>query len=271
MRVQRRALDWRMARSDTDSSADLEAGPVRVAMWSGPRNLSTALMRSWGSRADTVVTDEPLYAVYLAGTGLDHPGRNDVLEAQPTDWPTATSRLAGPVPTGAGVWYQKHMAHHLLPTVGREWLDHGFRHAFLIRDPAAVLVSLDRVTPNPTLTDTGLLQQAELFARVADLEGEPPPVIDSADVLRDPEGTLRALCAALEVAWDPAMLSWAPGPRDTDGVWAPHWYRSVRASTGFGPPRPGPAAVPGRLQSVLKEAQPLYDTLSHHRLHAPAV
>lgn len=241
--------------------------PVRVAMWSGPRNLSTALMRSWGSRADTAVTDEPLYAAYLAATGLDHPGRADVLAAQPTDWRTVAAALAGPVPGGRAVWYQKHMAHHLLPHMGREWLDDdSFRHAFLIRDPASAIVSLDRVTPDPTLDDTGFRQQAELFERVRQRGGGTPPVIDTADVLRDPEGVLRALCSALDLAFDPAMLAWAPGPRDTDGVWAEHWYASVWESTGFGPPRAESPTVPARLAAVLEAAQPLYDHLATHAL-----
>ena len=239
--------------------------PVRVAMWSGPRNLSTALMRSWGARPDTAVSDEPLYAAYLAATGLDHPGRADVLASQPTDWRTVAVRLAGPAPGGAAVWYQKHMAHHLLPETGRDWLDGGFRHAFLIRDPAAMLVSLDRVTPDPTLADTGLPQQVELFERVRQ-RGAAPPVIDSADVLRDPPGVLRALCAALAVPFDAAMLTWAPGPRDTDGAWAPHWYGSVNASTGFGPPRAEAPAVPDRLRPVLAACRPLYDRLAVERL-----
>ncbi len=240
---------------------------TRIAMWSGPRNLSTALMRSWESRADTVVVDEPLYAVYLAATGKDHPGRDAVLASQPTDWRDVAAALTGPVPGGAPLWYQKHMAHHLLPHVGRDWLDdESVRHAFLIRDPAAMIVSLDAVTPDPTLDDTGLPQQVELFERVRQRDGAAPPVVDAADVLRDPPGVLRALCAALGVPFDGAMLSWAPGPRATDGVWAAHWYASVERSTGFGPPRAEAADVPARLAPLLDQCRPLYAHLATARL-----
>ncbi len=235
-------------------------------MWSGPRTLSTALMRSWGSRADTAVADEPLYAVYLDATGLRHPGRDAILASQPTDWRDVAKVLTGPVPGRRAVFYQKHMAHHLLPHVGRTWLD-GLRHAFLLREPAAMLASLARVTPGATVADTGLPQQVELFERTAGRLGHAPPVVDAADVLRDPPATLAALCVALGVPFDAAMRAWAPGPRATDGVWAPHWYASVHASMGFDAPadRP-PPDVPDDLLSVLDACRPLYDRLYAHRL-----
>ena len=246
---------------------DPVSDPIRVAMWSGPRNLSTALMRSWGSRPDTAVVDEPLYAVYLTKTGLDHPGRDDVLASQPTDWETVAATLSGPIPAGASIWYQKHMAHHLLAHVGRVWLDDpSFRHAFLIRDPAAMVVSLDKVMQDPTLADTGLPQQVELFDRIAQRDGAAPPVIDASDVVRDPASALGALCARLGVPFDAAMLSWAPGPRATDGVWAEHWYASVERSTGFAPPRAEAADVPVRLAPLVDACRRLYDTLAPHRL-----
>lgn len=234
-------------------------------MWSGPRNLSTALMRAWGSRADTAVVDEPLYAAYLAATGLAHPSREAVLASQPTDWRVVADALTGPVPGGRAVFYQKHMAHHLLSTVGRDWLD-GLRHAFLLRAPAGMLASLARVTPHPAPADTGLPQQVALFDRTADRLGHAPPVVDAADILRAPEATLHALCAALGVPFDAAMLAWAPGPRPEDGVWAPHWYAATWASTGFGPPRDDGDDVPEALRGVLDVCQPFYDRLAAHRL-----
>ncbi|MEL7363831.1 MAG: HAD family hydrolase, partial [Bacteroidota bacterium] len=242
--------------SSTNGSASTNGsvlGPLRIAMWSGPRNLSTALMRSWGSRADTVVVEEPLYAYYLAETGLDHPGRADVLASQPTDWRIVAEQLSGPVPEGAPIFYQKHMAHHLLPTVGRGWLDApSFRHAFLLREPAAMLASLVKVLGQDVrVEDTGLPQQVELFMRIADRDGLVPPVVRARDILADPASQLRALCDALGVCFDLAMLSWSPGPRPTDGVWAKHWYGAVERSTGFGPQRSAAAAVPSSCASAL--------------------
>ncbi|MDX1532502.1 MAG: hypothetical protein R3362_13305, partial [Rhodothermales bacterium] len=163
------------------------------------------------------------------------------------------------------VYYQKHMAHHLLPEVGRDWLA-GLRHAFLIRDPAEMLASLARVLPEPRLEDTGLPQQVELFERTAAGAGAPPPVLDARDVLEDPEGLLRALCAALGVPFDPAMLRWAPGPRPTDGVWGRHWYGTLWRSTGFEPYRPKAEPMPDRLRPLLDACEPLYRRLYRHRL-----
>ena len=232
---------------------------TRVAMWSGPRNISTAMMRSFGSRADTVVVDEPLYAHYLAVTEIDHPGREAILASQPNRWQDVAAGLTGPLPGEPAVFYQKHMTHHLLPEIGRDWLG-ALTHAFLIRDPAHVVASYARVRGEPTLEDLGFPQQVEIFRSFGG------PVVDSADVLKDPAGTLRRLCEALGLAFDPAMLSWAPGPRDADGVWAPHWYGAVHASTGFAPYDPSPVELPDRLRSLVAAAQPYYDELAAHRL-----
>ena len=224
-------------------------------------------MRAWENRSDTAVVDEPLYAFYLDRTGRDHPGRAEILGSQPTDWRVVVETLTGPAPGGKRLFYQKHMAHHLLPEVDRGWLDHpSFRHAFLLREPRALLASLARVTPNPKVEDTGLPQQVELFERFADRTGVPPPVFAARDVLADPEGMLRALCAALGVSFDPAMLRWPPGPRPTDGAWAPHWYANVERSTGFGPPRESRATVPDHLEDVLAACEAHHARLYPHRL-----
>ena len=233
---------------------------VRIAMWSGPRTVSTALMRAWENRPDTVVTDEPLYAFYLARTGLDHPGREDVLRSQPADWPVVVRSLASePLPDGRRISYQKHMTHHLLPEVDRAALA-PLRHAFLIRDPAELLASYARVRATPTLDDLGLWQQAEIFGTFGG------PVLDSRDLLERPEPMLRALCSALSVPFCPEMLSWPAGPRDSDGVWAPHWYQSVWRSTGFGAWHPPDHSLPPRLAALAEQCQPYYRRLHDRRL-----
>jgi hypothetical protein len=232
---------------------------TRVAMWSGPRNISTAMMRSFGARPRTLVVDEPFYAHYLAVTGLDHPARDAVLAGQPTRWQDVVATLTAPLPPGIELHYQKHMTHHLLPGMGREWLK-DVTNAFLIRDPAHVVASYARVRGTPTLEDLGYPQQVEIF------RAQGGPVVDAADVLRDPAGVLARLCAALGLAFDPAMLHWPAGRRPTDGVWAPHWYATVEASTGFAPYNPTPVEVPPRLLPLVKAAQPFYDELAATRL-----
>jgi hypothetical protein len=233
---------------------------VRVAMWSGPRTLSTAMMRAWENRGDTVVVDEPLYAYYLAATGIDHPGRAQIIASQPTDWRAVVDHIVhAPLPAGRSISYQKHMTHHLLDEIDRAAMA-PLRHAYLIRDPRALLASYSQVRTEPTLDDLGLRQQVELFRAFGG------PVIDAADVLREPEPALRALCHALDVDFDPAMLGWPAGPRDSDGVWAPYWYGQVRASTGFGAARPAHDAVPDRLLPLLESALPYYDEMARERL-----
>ncbi len=240
---------------------------VRIAMWSGPRTISTALLRAWGSRPDTFVCDEPLYAHYLMATGRDHPGREEIVRVHETNAGKAIGRLTGEIPDGRAIFYQKQMAHHLLPGMDRSWL-RLVRNAFLIRDPREMLTSLIRVTPDPSLEDTGLPQQWELFERTLGRTGETPPVIDSRDVLENPRGMLEALCRALRVPFMECMLTWDRGPRETDGVWAKHWYASVEASTRFVPYRPKPDRVPERLEALHERCRTIYDGLHAHRLTA---
>jgi hypothetical protein len=231
-------------------------------MWSGPRTVSTALMRSFGNRSDTVVVDEPLYAYYLARTDVDHPGRDEIIASMSTDWRQVLAELtSGPLPPGASVYYQKHMTHHLLAEVDRSALA-GLTHAFLIRDPRRLLASYAKVRARPVLADLGLEQQAEIYRAFGG------PVIDSADILRDPRAALGALCGALGIGFDPAMLSWPAGPRPTDGVWARYWYDGVWRSTGFGPYRESAAELPADLEALAGQCQPYYDELAAHRLRA---
>jgi hypothetical protein len=239
--------------------------PLRIAMWSGPRNISTAMMRAWENRPDTAVVDEPFYAFYLAASGAVHPAREEVIASQPTDWREVVAALNGPVPGGRAIFYQKHMTHHFLPEIGRDWLD-SLTHAFLIRAPAQVIASYVETRSAPTLEDLGFLQQAEIFDRVADRLGQAPPVLDAADVLSDPPAMLSALCEVLGVEFDARMLSWPPGPRPTDGVWAKHWYAAVERSTGFNRMRAAARPVPPRLEGLVADSMPIYERLAAYRL-----
>lgn len=238
---------------------------LRLAVWSGPRNISTAMMRSWGNRADTAVVDEPLYAYYLKATGLPHPGADEVIARHESDWRKVAEFLTGPAPGGKSVFYQKHMSHHLLPEIDRGWLSR-LTNVFLIRDPNEMLTSLMKVLPEPRVTDTGLPQQIELFERVRRETGAAPPVFDAKDILDAPESMLRAMCSAVGVAFDPAMLSWPAGPRETDGVWAKHWYAEVEKTTGFRPFKAKDEPVPERLGFVYDECRRLYEELFRHRI-----
>jgi hypothetical protein len=238
---------------------------IRIAMWSGPRSLSTAMMRAWENRPDTAVVDEPFYACYLVRSGADHPLRESVIAAQPTDWRAVVATLTGPVPGGRRILYQKHMTHHMLYDVPLDWLKH-VRSAFLIRHPRDMAASYARAREVvPTLADLGVARQAEIFDQVADSLGRAPPVVDADDVLDAAEPVLSALCDALDVPFDARMLHWPPGPRPTDGVWAEHWYGSVRETTGFGRPGP-PSPQPPGLEGVIEAAWPYYQRLSPHRL-----
>ncbi len=234
--------------------------PTRIAMWSGPRNISTALMRSFESRGDCFVSDEPLYAHYLATTGVDHPMAAEVIEQDDADWRSVVDRLIGEVPSGQEIWYQKHMAHHLLPSIERSWLDE-LKHAFLIRDPAEMISSLANKLKAVTLEDTGFPQQVELFRRMCDELGEAPPVIDSRDVLENPARVLAKLCEALGIEFTERMLRWSPGRRATDGVWASYWYDVVERSSGFGRYQPKSAAMPNELVEMHGVCQDLYHEL----------
>ena len=238
-------------------------------MWSGPRNLSTAMMRSFGSRADTTVTDEPFYGAYLKATGDRQAMADQVIADMDCDWRSVARTLTGPGPTAAPIWYQKHMAHHMVGPVAHDDLP-GLTHAFLIRDPARVVASYAAKREAVRPEHLGTARQVEYFNRDADRLGHAPPVIDSADVLRDPAGTLGLLCDALGIEWDPAMLRWEPGIHATDGIWASHWYDTVAASTGFGPPEDGPVGLGVDELKVADACRADYEYLSRFALRNAA-
>jgi len=234
-------------------------------MWSGPRNISTAMMRAWGNRPDTLVCDEPLYAHYLARTGLAHPGADEVLRHHEQDWRKVVAELTTDLPAGKRVFYQKHMAHHLMPDTGRAWLS-AVRNCFLIREPGEMLTSLLEFLPEPTLQDTGLPQQVEIFDLVREQSGTVPPVLDTKDVLDDPPRLLELLCESLDVEFTERMLSWPPGRRETDGIWAKHWYHEVETSTAFRPYKPKPDQIPAEFDDLYQQCLGYYHRLFEHRL-----
>jgi hypothetical protein len=237
--------------------------PARLAMWSGPRNISTALMRSWENRRDTVVVDEPLYPHFLAATGIDHPGRDEVIAVGETDWQVAVEGLLAPLPNDVAVFYQKHMAHHLLPGMEHDWM-RSLTNVLLIRDPREVVASYVKSREHVTADDIGLPQQTMLYDEWV-AWGETPHVIDAADFLRDPEAYLRRLCDLVEVEFTNRMLSWPAGPRDTDGVWGPYWYDAVWKSTGFAPYRAREIHLEGASAEVAEQCLPHYEQLHAHR------
>ena len=242
------------------------AGPVRIAMWSGPRNISTALMRSWGNRSDTIVVDEPFYGLYLQQTGTPHPGAAAIIAQTETDSHKIVNRLLGPLPPGKSIFYQKQMTHHLLPEIDRKWMRQ-LTNCFLIRDPVEVITSYLRKRDQPAIEDLGFRQQLDIFQFVREETGTIPSIIDSRDVLENPKRTLELLCRAVGVKFENAMLSWPAGLRDTDGIWAKYWYNEVAESTSFQPYRPKNEPIPTRFQKMCDECRECYHELYQYRLH----
>jgi hypothetical protein len=234
-------------------------------MWSGPRNISTAMMRSWGNRKDTVVIDEPFYAFYLSKTGKKHPAADEVIAHGETDWRKVVAQLTGPIPNGKKILFQKQMTHHLLSEVDREWLGR-VTSCFLIRDPAEVIRSYIKKNRDPSLEDLGFVQQIEIFNWARDHTEDIPPVIDAKDVLENPERMLRIFCDAVGLEFDQAMLCWPPGLRETDGIWAKHWYGEVAESTAFQSYQSKNESVPHRLRKIHNRCRECYEQLYEYRL-----
>jgi len=239
--------------------------PLRIGLWSGPRNVSTAVMYSFAQRSDTRVVDEPLYGYYLDSSGVHHPGREEVIAAMDTDG----ERVVREVLLGdydRPVVLFKLMAHHL------EGLDWGFlerlTNVLLVREPADVVRSLRHQVPNPDLRDTGMELQARILQHL-ESRGQRVPVVDARELLNAPRPMLESLCASLGLAFEEAMLAWEPGERPEDGVWAPHWYHNVHRSTGFQPYAEKSEPVPDELVPLVEECRPYYDRLLAGAIHAP--
>lgn len=236
---------------------------TRLCAWSGPRSLSTALMYSFAQREDTRVVDEPLYGHYLSATGVDHPGREEVLAAQSTSAEEVVREvILGP--SDRPVLFVKNMAHHMVGVDWRFLAD--LTNFFLIRDPRDLLASLSRTLPEPELRDTGYRDLHAIFAHVTGELGQPPVVVDSRELRNRPRAVLAELCRRVGLEFDPAMLSWEPGPIPEDGVWAEHWYDGVHASTGFRPYRPKDRDVPERLSGLLETCLDHYERMAAHAI-----
>ena len=224
------------------------------------------MMRAWGNRPDTFVSDEPFYAYYLKATGKQHPGADEIVASCETDWSNVVAQLTGPIPNARQIFFQKQMTHHLLPEVDREWLG-AVTNCFLIRDPREVIASYIKKREDPALADLGFIQQAEIFDFLRTRTSAIPPIVDAKDVLENPERMLHLLCEAVGVEFSESMLSWPPGLRQTDGVWARHWYGEVAKTTSFQPYRARRSKVPAHLREIDDRCRERYDRLYQWRLH----
>jgi hypothetical protein len=240
---------------------------TRIAMWSGPRNISTAMMYAFASRPDCAVWDEPFYSFFLTQAGIAHPMDTEVIAAGEPDFARVVARCLGAPPQDKPVFYQKHMTHHMLEGFDRRWAL-GLANAFLIRAPERVVASYARKRETASLRDIGVIEQAEIFDMVADHLGAAPPVVDTDDILAGPRGMLAALCQALGLGFDASMLSWAKGPKPYDGAWAAHWYNAVWQSTGFATPPTGAPQLTGELARLAEAARPYYERIRPYRLKA---
>jgi hypothetical protein len=235
---------------------------VRIAMWSGPRNISTALMRSFSSRADCAVTDEPFYGAFLKTTGEPHPAAEETMATMDCEWQSVAATMRGAISDGKSIWYQKHMPHHMVGDIDiLDFPDHA--HAFLIRDPDLVVASYEAKNDLREPQFLGFAQLVDYHKRISDRLGSAAPVVDSNAILANPEGQLSALCAGLGINWDPAMLHWPAGPHPADGAWAPHWYNAVWNSTGFGPPTPM-RPLNGEARRIADACRADYEALRRH-------
>ena len=240
--------------------------PLKIAMWSGPRNISTAMMRAFEARGDTFVTDEPFYGYYLSEAGLMHPGREEIINSTETGWQKVVDWITGPVPDNYDIWYQKHMAHHMINNIDMDWLS-GFKNCFLIREPSEVILSYIKKNELVSVEDTGFPQLVKIFELVSEISGETPPVLDAMDLLMNPQKILSLLCKKIGIKFTNKMLKWELGLRKTDGIWAKHWYDSVAETTGFSEYKPKSEKLDPKYDEILKKCNRYYSSLYNVRLH----
>jgi len=239
---------------------------IRIAMWSGPRNISTALMRSFENREDCFVSDEPFYAFYLKHTGLNHPLRDKVVAEGELNWDRTAKYLTGEIPQGKKIWYQKHMAQHNLVEVNLEWTKR-VTNCFLIRNPSKVIISYAKKYSISSMDQLGYLQQKALFDALLLQTGKTPIVLDSADILKNPRNTLKSYCKEIGIHFSDKMLTWPPGKRKTDGAWGKYWYGKVEKSTGFQPYVESSDKVPKEYFTIYQNCMEVYQQLYQYRIH----
>ncbi len=239
--------------------------PLRLSVWSGPRNISTAMMRSFGSRSDCHPVDEPFYACYLTQTGLQHPMREEIIASQPSNWKTVISEINGALPHKKSILYLKHMTQHMLSDIKLEGLaDH--THCFLIRDPRLVIASFSEKMDRVSADATGFKRQLELYRYFSKHAAKRPVVIEGEDIQKNPGEMLEHLCEACNLPFDKAMLSWKAGPHPEDGIWGAHWYNAVEKSTGFAAYSEKQVLLSDEQEQLAKELEPYYQELKAHKL-----
>ena len=236
-----------------------------IAVWSGPRNVSTALMRSFENRSDCFVSDEPFYSYFLYKTGLKHPLSDEVIKSGLIDYNEIIKYITGPIPSFKNIWYQKHMAHHILEGVNLDWIK-SMKNCLLIRHPSDVILSYSKKNEINNIQQLGYLQQVEIYKMLTKEIGISPIIIDAQDLLREPRKILIAVCENLRIEFDDKMLSWPPGVRKTDGIWGKHWYKQVEASTGFKPYTKTDRIIPPKYIKLNDECMQYYDFLYQNRI-----
>ena len=236
-----------------------------IAMWSGPRNISTALMRSFENRSDCFVSDEPFYSYFLYKTGVNHPLKDEIIKSGLVDYNEIIKYITGSIPLSKKIWYQKHMAHHIFPEVNMNWIKN-MKNCLLIRHPSDVILSYLRKNEINSIQQFGYLQQIDIYNILSQEIGTPPIIIDAQDLLRKPKKMLIEMCKNFKIKFDHRMLSWPSGVRETDGIWGKHWYKQVEASTGFKPYIKTNRIIPLKYQNLYDECMKCYDFLYQNRI-----
>ena len=236
----------------------------KIAMWSGPRNISTAMMRSFENREDTYVIDEPFYAYYLKKTNLNHPLRQEVISSQESRLNNIIESITGLIPNNKMIWYQKHMVHHIPRNINMDWVK-SFENCFLIRHPKDVIISYSKRNSINGIGDLGYIHQKYLFQKIKKITGKYPSVFDSKDILLNPKKYLKIMCNDFKIDFSEKMLDWPKGPRETDGVWASYWYKNVMNSTSFNIYKESKKKFPPKYNYLLEECLPYYEYLYSYK------